>query len=1306
MRTRRRPCPAPLAAAIRAALIAAACMTAPVFAVPDVVPLSTLQGARATRIAGAAGSESGRAVAHAGDINGDGFDDLLIGAPRESVCTNYAYGTCYASAANAGRAYVVFGRNTPLPSSVSLGDSNTAHVFGVTQNGFVGQRVAALGDVNKDGRDDFAVQGPTASVSVVFGATPFPGTIRVTDLNGANGFRISGFENPVGSNSPAYALAGVGDINGDGIDDIGIGVRYALPQSYPQGNAGRTYVVFGRDTGTNPFAATIDVGTLSSSQGARFEGAPDDFSGTSLAALGDVNGDGLDDFAIGAPTGTTHYYGGVSTNPRTYVVFGRQVTPPALPFPAPVSLASLDGTTGFVFRSALANQFNAVQVAGTGDANGDGRDDMLFAHSATGTHLVFGAATFSGVLSSAALNGANGTTFTSTARAAAGANDHDSDGLADIVIGDAASAQGYVVNGRPAFGPTVSLSTIAGPTGYRVTGTGACCSAATRAPRQRDPLQRRRLGDLDGDGAPDVVFGDQFVSGQAGTTYIVYAQPEVGPTPPPPAPATPITLSDFPFDPLGATTTVVFANTGGTTLQVTQTPTIVAPFGAGFTTGGATTVPPHQSRTLTIGCLIGDEQTVTPGTSFTTTMQITTNDSDEAALSYPLRCDPVVTEFDSSPVAGGTIPLSGAQGATVGGALVVRGFNGTLNIHACTSDNAAFAVQSGLFPLTAPPGQDRQVGISCVAPAPGSPPTTGNLVCVDINDIDEPGASYQMTCTGVASAAPRFASTPPPGSTLSISGDSPATAASRLVRVSNTGGAGSTLQVSNCAFAPASGLTVSPASLTIAQGAPAQDLTVTCQLPAPGTTRTDNLLCSTNDPGRTTVAIAVACTRPVAGIARPQDPLTESGDLAGENFGTAAAIADGDGTAVNPEVFVIGAPRPDLGGGEVFVFVRTPSDDAAASAAKDGRFALAKGSSPTAVLSVNGGNIGDKFGRSVAVSRDGSMIVVGAPGRDVGGADTGAAYVFRRPPGGWVSVTTSDPGVTLLQPTPGAGMAAGAFGEAVAIGQDMRIAVGAPDSDRGQFTDAGLAYVFEPQGNGWTQEHEILPALPDTGAAFGAAVAMSDGLLAIGSPSENEGTSEEEGAVYTYAPTDASLGPPTRTVRLAGGIGDKFGSSIAITDRMVVVGAMSDDIGTDEGTGSATIFMRGAGGALVETTQLEPPSEDFQGAGSSVSTNGNTVVLGAPLADASFVNAGRAYVFELPASLPARLTPASALENIAGVANDAFGQAVVIGRRHLLVGVPLDEAPAVSRDGAKQAERNDGRVDPYLLDAIFRSGVE
>ncbi|PWU07470.1 MAG: hypothetical protein C5B43_00340, partial [Verrucomicrobia bacterium] len=201
---------------------------------------------------------SGISVSGAGDVNGDGIDDIIIGA------TNANNG--------AGQTYVAFGSKEAWPASINLADLNGKNGFalnGVNPRDRSGHSVSGAGDVNGDNIADILIGAPGDPNSdpgkrigqsyVVFGSKQvWPASINLANLDGNNGFALNGVY-PGGESG--YSVSGAGDVNGDGIADILIGA----PNPFNAGvRGGQSYVVFG---GKRPWPASINLGDLNGKNG-------------------------------------------------------------------------------------------------------------------------------------------------------------------------------------------------------------------------------------------------------------------------------------------------------------------------------------------------------------------------------------------------------------------------------------------------------------------------------------------------------------------------------------------------------------------------------------------------------------------------------------------------------------------------------------------------------------------------------------------------------------------------------------------------------------------------------------------------------------------------------------------------------------------------------------------------------------------------------------------------------------------------------------------------------------------------------
>ena len=446
-----------LSLAIQAALFSGALFVS--VAQAQVLQLSALNGGNGFRLDGVTAYDwSGRSVAAAGDVNGDGRGDLIISA--DSADPN---------GGGSGISYVVFGRSTGFAASINLSSLDGSSGFrldGVATYDASGYSVAAAGDVNGDGRGDLIIGAVNAdpngvqsgSSYVVFGrSTGFAASINLASLDGSTGFRLDGV---AANNHSGRSVAAAGDVNGDGWGDLIIGAANANPNGIA---SGRSYVVFGRSTG---FAASINLSSLNGSTGFRLDGVNVyDFSGLSVAAAGDVNGDGRGDLIIGA-------YGADPNNSQSgssYVLFGRSTG-----FAASINLSSLDGSTGFRLDGVAAYDRSGRSVAAAGDVNGDGRGDLIIGadnadpngNDSGNSYVVFGRSTgFSPSINLSSLDGSTGFRLAGVAqgdlsgRSVAAAGDVNGDGRGDLIIGalgadpnGSFSGSSYVVFGDPLIG--------------------------------------------------------------------------------------------------------------------------------------------------------------------------------------------------------------------------------------------------------------------------------------------------------------------------------------------------------------------------------------------------------------------------------------------------------------------------------------------------------------------------------------------------------------------------------------------------------------------------------------------------------------------------------------------------------------------------------------------------------------------------------------------------------------------------------------------------------------------------------------
>ena len=489
--------------------------------------LTDVAGVTGFQVTGASlgNTNFGNSIRAAGDVNGDGLDDVIIGAYYESQL--------------AGTAYVLFGKSTgfsPPPDLDLLQASEGFRILGTNGND-AATAVSGGGDINGDGFDDLVVAAPNytraaledntiSSGYVIFGKANNT-DVQLSDIDaGADdsiGFRLTGFTNTLYQASDSASTGG--DINGDGFDDVVFGGKFT---KFGTNYIGAAYVVFGKESGF----ANLDITDLNGTTGfsftdsARGYDSTNAYIGAAVSISGDVNGDGFDDLLVGAP-GQNKYRGSMEYDGEAYVVFGRA----DFSANSTIQVTSLDGTNGFVAEGLSGQQARTgSSVSSGGDVNGDGIDDLIigapgddegYGSAAGRAYVVFGKTGLgsSGSLDLVNLSGSNGFELTGgSAYDLAGTSvsitgDLNGDGFDDIVVGapstegptpseDAHNGAAYVIFGDSSISVPSNLDAVIGVNGFALLGTSGHVAGKAVA----------LVGDLDGDGFDELLIGEPYSS--------------------------------------------------------------------------------------------------------------------------------------------------------------------------------------------------------------------------------------------------------------------------------------------------------------------------------------------------------------------------------------------------------------------------------------------------------------------------------------------------------------------------------------------------------------------------------------------------------------------------------------------------------------------------------------------------------------------------------------------------------------------------------------------------------------------------
>ncbi|MDJ0626610.1 MAG: peptidoglycan DD-metalloendopeptidase family protein, partial [Rhodobacter sp.] len=468
------------------------------------------------------GDQAGYSVSSVADVNGDGIDDVIVGAVNSTEGGTIA-----------GGAYVIFGKSRAVRIDIDLSFLSADDGFFI-QGGIAGDQagfnVSSAGDINGDGVDDLivgAIGGSKGGVNageayVVYGKD---GATR-PDIDLASLFVSDGFfiQGDMANDQSARSVSSAGDINGDGIDDLIIGAAGVDVVD----QEGAAYVIFGKDQGTR---GNIDLSSMSGSDGFVIRGDnPGDQVGWSVSSAGDINSDGIDDLIVGAP--------GRDIGGAAYVLFGK-----AGSTRDDIELSSLAAIDGFVITGEIISEDVGWSVSSAGDVNGDGVDDLIVGaldgfHNGVyvgEAHVIFGKAGATRLdIDLSSLSPGDGfsihgkTDDHQLGQSVSAAGDVNGDGIDDLIIGGDPfvggnrTGEAYVIFGvQGATRADIDISVITPEDGFIIRGEADFDSAGKSV---------SAAGDINGDGFDDVIIGanlnDQGGT-NAGAAYVIYGHADI-----------------------------------------------------------------------------------------------------------------------------------------------------------------------------------------------------------------------------------------------------------------------------------------------------------------------------------------------------------------------------------------------------------------------------------------------------------------------------------------------------------------------------------------------------------------------------------------------------------------------------------------------------------------------------------------------------------------------------------------------------------------------------------------------------------
>jgi len=421
--------------------------------------------------------EVGTSVADAGDVNGDGYDDVIVGAPGYWL--------------NKGKVFVYYGSSTGL-SAYPNWTAETSQ-----DDSYFGASVDSAGDVNGDGYADIIVGARDYDDNHTDGGMVFVwyGSASGLGSPGTPANADWAVESSVDNSDFGISVASAGDVNGDGYDDVIIGDDFF---NNTQGGQGKVFVYYGGSSGLST-SADWTSGVYDGERGL-------EFYGSSVSSAGDVNGDGYGDIIVGAK----NYQTDLNNDPS--------LPPDLISGAAFVYYGGASGLSGSLMLKSEGQFGNSVSCAG--DVNGDGYSDIIVGaygydpnnHTNDGAAFVY-IGSNSGIVTTPNWQ-RTGYSLSSNyfGWSVSSAGDVDGDGYDDIIVG----APSYT-NGESGEGIAYVFK-------------GSSTGVLTNADWSDEPNissadfghSVSTAGDVDGDGKDDIIVGAPNINYQHGMAYAYY----------------------------------------------------------------------------------------------------------------------------------------------------------------------------------------------------------------------------------------------------------------------------------------------------------------------------------------------------------------------------------------------------------------------------------------------------------------------------------------------------------------------------------------------------------------------------------------------------------------------------------------------------------------------------------------------------------------------------------------------------------------------------------------------------------------